>query len=134
MPHSTAETNGEMPSPNSKTLNHLSSYPTVATGIDNFKSHPYGKKSIELVDSAYARFGKPVEPYLETPYQYTKPYLEKADQLGDKALETVEGRFPIMKVKPETIWETGKSWAFWPYQYATDTWQGKSTTRAALSR
>jgi len=126
MPHSTGATNGDTPSPNSKTLNHLSSYPTVATGIDTFKSHPYGKKSIELVDQAYTRFGKPVEPYLETPYQITKPYLDKADELGDRALGTVEGAFPIVKEKPETIWETSKSWAFWPYQYASETWGGES--------
>lgn len=125
MPHSTTETvvNGDS-SPSSKTLSHFTSYPTVASGIDTFKANPYGKKSIELVNGTYARFGKPVEGYLETPYQYAKPYVNKADELGDKALETVDGHFPIVKEKPETIYETGKSWVFWPYTYAVDAWNG----------
>lgn len=123
MPHSTTETvvNGDT-SPSSKTLSHITSYPTVASGIDTFKANPYGKKSIELVNNTYTRFGKPVEGYLETPYQYAKPYVSKADELGDKALETVDGHFPIVKEKPETIYETGKSWVFWPYNYAKNAW------------
>lgn len=131
MPHSTTETvvNGDT-SPSSKTLSHITSYPTVASGIDTFKANPYGKKSIELVNNTYTRFGKPVEGYLETPYQYAKPYVSKADELGDKALETVDGHFPIVKEKPETIYETGKSWVFWPYTYATNAWNDElSKTR-----
>lgn len=130
MPHSTTETvvNGDT-SPSSKTLSHITSYPTVASGIDTFKANPYGKKSIELVNNTYTRFGKPVEGYLEAPYQYAKPYVSKADELGDKALETVDGHFPIVKEKPETIYETGKSWVFWPYNYAKNAWDGTSILR-----
>lgn len=133
MPHSTTETvvNGDS-SPTSKTLSHITSYPTVASGIDTFKANPYGKKSIEIVNGTYARFGKPVEGYLETPYQYAKPYVNKADELGDKALETVDGHFPIVKEKPETIYETGKSWVFWPYNYAKDAWTGESRSTFPL--
>ncbi|KAK6431285.1 hypothetical protein LTR95_012555 [Oleoguttula sp. CCFEE 5521] len=127
MPHSTAETIVNGDSPTSKTLNHFTSYPTVASGIDAVKAHPYGKKSIELVDQAYNRFGKPVEPYFETPYQYAKPYVAKADELGDKALHRVDGTFPLVKEQPETIWETGKSWAFWPLSYAQEAWNDEYT-------
>jgi hypothetical protein len=134
MPHATTDTmasNGDS-SPSSKMLSHLTSYPTVATGIDKAKSHPYGKKSLELVDQAYARFGKPVEPYLETPYQYTKPYLNKADELGDKALGKIEDTFPIMKENPDTILDTVVSMAYAPYNYAVETSQGMSSLFAHI--
>jgi hypothetical protein len=125
MPHSTgnAVVNGSS-SPSSKTLSKISSYPTVASGIDHFKANPLGKKSIEVVNGTYARFGKPVEGLLETPYSYAKPYVNKADELGEKALETVDSKFPIVNEEPGTIYETGKSWVFWPYTYALDAWTG----------
>lgn len=127
MPHATKESvvNGE---PSSKTLSHLSSYPAVSEGIETFKSNPYGKKSLEIVDNAYTRFGKPVEQYLETPYQYAKPYVSKADEFGDRALEQVEGHFPIVKEKTGTIVEKAKTTVFWPYSYLTDAWNGKSAS------
>lgn len=129
MPHSTSDAlvNGDSsPTSNSKTLSHITSYPVVASGIDTFKANPYGKKSIDVVNGTYARFGKPVEGYLETPYQYAKPYVNKADELGEKALENIDGHFPIVKEKPATIYEKAKSWVFWPYNYANDAWTGIS--------
>lgn len=128
MPHSTSDAlvNGDS-SPSSKTLSHITSYPVVASGIDTFKANPYGKKSIDVVNGTYARFGKPVEGYLETPYQYAKPYVNKADELGEKALETVDGHFPIVKEQPETIYESIKSWILWPVTYAKDAWTDELT-------
>lgn len=128
MPHSTsnAAVNGASSSPSSKTLSKISSYPAVASGIDHFKANSLGKKSIDVVNGTYSRFGKPVEGLLETPYSYAKPYVNKADELGEKALETVDSKFPIVNEEPGTIYETGKSWVFWPYTYAIDTWTGKS--------
>lgn len=127
MPHSTSDAlvNGDS-SPSSKTLSHITSYPVVASGIDTFKANPYGKKSIDVVNGTYARFGKPVEGYLETPYQYAKPYVNKADELGEKALETVDGHFPIVKEKPETIYESIKNLVFFPVTYTKDAWTGTS--------
>jgi len=128
MPHSTgnAVVNGSS-SPSSKTLSKFSSYPTVASGIDHFKANPLGQKSIDVVNGTYARFGKPVEGLLETPYSYAKPYVNKADELGEKALETVDSKFPIVNEEPGTIYETGKSWVFWPYTYALDAWTDELT-------
>lgn len=125
MPHSTSDAlvNGDS-SPSSKTLSHITSYPVVASGIDTFKANPYGKKSIDVVNGTYARFGKPVEGYLETPYQYAKPYVNKADELGEKALETVDGHFPIVKEKPETIYESIKNLILFPVTYTKDAWTG----------
>ena len=129
MPHSTgnAVVNGSS-SPSSKTLTKISSYPAVASGIDHFKANPLGRRSIDVVNGTYARFGKPVEGLLETPYSYAKPYVNKADELGEKALETVDSKFPIVNEQPGTIYETGKSWVFWPYTYALDAWTGKSSS------
>ncbi|KAJ8611462.1 hypothetical protein MRB53_037981 [Persea americana] len=134
MPHSTTEqiVNGD--SNSSKTISHLTSYPAVSEGIETFKSNPYGKKSLEIVDNAYARFGKPVEPYLETPYSYAKPYVSKADELGDKTLDTIEGHFPIVKDNTKTIVEKAKGTAFWPYHYLTETWNDEYTKTANHNR
>ena len=84
------------------------------------------------MNGTYARFGKPVEGYLETPYQYAKPYVNKADELGEKALETVDGHFPIVKEQPETIYESIKSWILWPVTYAKDAWTGMMLLLPAL--
>ncbi|EMC95840.1 hypothetical protein BAUCODRAFT_34609 [Baudoinia panamericana UAMH 10762] len=125
MPHATKErsnnmTNGDMQS--SKTLSHVTSYPVVNDAIETFKSYPIGKKSIEIADEAYQRFGKPVEPYLETPYSYAKPYVQKADELADSGLKQVDTHFPIVTEDTNTIIDTAKSYAFWPYNYAVNTY------------
>ena len=134
MPHATEETltNGEQPQ--SKFLNHLNSYPVVSDGVETFKSNSYGRKSLDLADSAYQRFAKPVEPYLETPYSYAKPYVAKADELADSGLGHVDQRFPIVKEDTNTIIEFGKGLVWWPFrtaaqgkEYVVSTWQGKST-------
>ena len=132
MPHATSEpmVNGDKTS--SKFLSHLNSYPVVSDGVETFKSHPVGKKSLELADNAYARFGKPVEPYFETPINYAKPYAAKADELADSGLGHVETRFPIVKEDTNTIVDKGKSVIWFPFKVANDgkeyvvnTWTGK---------
>lgn len=126
MPHATETlTNGEKSS--SKFLSHLTSYPAVHDGIETYKSNPYGKKSLEFADGAYSRFGKPVEPYLEKPYTYAKPYVQKADELGVSGLTKIEGHFPIVKEQTGTIVDTAKSYIFWPYTYVFDTWNDEYT-------
>jgi hypothetical protein len=120
MPHAT--TNGEKNS--SQFLGHLTSLPAVSDGIETFKTNPYGKKSLEVADDAYSRFGKPVEPYLKTPYSYAEPYIQKADELADSGLSHVETHFPIITKDTKTIIETTKSYVFWPYQYVSKTYGG----------
>ncbi|KAK3706170.1 hypothetical protein LTR37_012871 [Vermiconidia calcicola] len=140
MPHATNEvanmTNGEKPS--SKFISHLTQYPVVSDSVETFKSNPYGKKSIELADSAYQRFGKPVEPYLETPYNYAKPYVAKADEIADDRLSRIESRFPIVKEETNTVVDKGKDLAFWPITLAGDgknylvgTWQDEYNKTAS---
>jgi hypothetical protein len=125
MPHATeALTNGEKPA--SKFLSHITSYPVVSDGIETYKSNPVGKKTLELADGAYNRFAKPVEPYLERPYGYAKPYVQKADEMADNGLNKVEGHFPIVKEDTKTVVNTAKNYIFWPYSYLATTWQGQS--------
>jgi len=119
MPHAT--TNGENAS--SQFINHLTSLPAVSEGIETFKSNPYGKKSLEVADNVYSRFGKPVEPYFETPYKYAQPYVQKADELADSGLSTVESHFPIVTKDTSTIIDTTRSYVFWPYNYVTGTYR-----------
>jgi hypothetical protein len=126
MPHATETlTNGDKSlSSSSQFISHLTSLPAVNDGIETFKSNPYGKKSLEIVDGAYTRIGKPVEPYLQTPYSYAKPYVQKADELADSTLSWGEKQFPIVKEDTHTIVDTAKGYVFYPYSYLSKTWQG----------
>jgi hypothetical protein len=131
MPHATTDdtmgshtqTNGTS-TPTFKTLDHVTSYPVVSDSISAVKSHPYGKKSLDLAHDAYQRFGKPVEGYVQGPYSYVKPYVTKADELADSGLSQVDTRFPIVKEDSGTVIETAKGYVMWPFNYYTSTYNG----------
>jgi len=97
---------------------HLTSYPIVSDGIDNFESHPFGAKSISLTKETYTRFVAPFTPYLRTPYAYASPYISQADSLADSSLATLESHFPIVKRDTATVLDTTKSYALYPVQLA----------------
>ena len=99
---------------------HLTSYPVVSDGIETFRSNPYGAKSIEVADGAYTRFGKPLTPYLRTPYNLAEPYIQKADSLADSGLQSVDQHFPIVKQDTHAVVDTAKSYAVWPLHLAGD--------------
>jgi len=131
MADSSPTTNGDVPQ--SLTLNHLTSYPIISTGISTFSSHPYGAKSLELVQSAYSSFNSNlyprIHPYLVTPYSYVKPYLAKADNFGDSTLSSIDARFPIVRSEPSSIQESLQSTANYPFalagqgkEYVLTTW------------
>ena len=135
MPHATgseALVNGDKSS--SQFIDHLTSYPVVSDSIETFKSNPYGKKSLELADSAYSRFAKPVEPYLETPKQYVAPYAKKADELAVSGLSHVDNTFPIVKEDTNTIVDKGKSLIWFPFKVAGDSKDYVVTTYNGMSR
>ncbi|KAK3683847.1 hypothetical protein B0T22DRAFT_263467 [Podospora appendiculata] len=91
------QVNGDVPHAHSAFLDHITSYPLVNDSIETFKSNPYGKRSLELGDSAYRTFAAPFLSMLSRPYQYVSPYVKKADDLGDKTLCKVDEKFPIVK-------------------------------------
>lgn len=114
-----ATVNGDLPQ--SSFLSHLSSYPVVSDGISTFKGNPYGAKSIDLTNAGYAKFVKPTFPYLETPASYAKPYVAKADELGDKLLSKVDERIPVVKSETKEIKGTIFSYVSWPLDKAGET-------------
>ncbi|KAI9827120.1 MAG: hypothetical protein M1819_007011 [Sarea resinae] len=109
--------NGEKPS--SQFISHLASLPVVSDSISTFKSNPYGKKSIELADTGYAKFAKPVLPYLSGPYGYVSPYVHKVDSIADSGLGKVEETFPIVKEDTEKLKDNVISVAFFPLHIAS---------------
>jgi len=108
----TPMTNGDKPQ--SQFLSHLTSYPVVSDSITTYKSNVYGQKSIEIVVVAYDRFGKPIIPYLQGPYSYVAPYLEKADAIADQGLGKVEETFPIIKEDTEKVKNSAINFVFLP--------------------
>jgi len=113
-----ATINGDMPE--SYFLNHLTSYPIISDTIASFKSNPYGAKSIDLTNQGYVTFVKPTLPYFQTPYAYTKPYIAKADQLGDAALSKIDEKIPIVKSETVEIKNTVVDYAHWPLKKANE--------------
>lgn len=116
----TAQVNGEV-HPTSATFTHITQYPVVSDSLSYFKKNPYGQKSIELGDSAYQTFAKPVIPYLAKPYEYLSPYVKKADTIGDQVLSKVDERLPILKKPTEELWTDGKNIVLFPVRKGTET-------------
>lgn len=63
---------------------------------------------------------KPAFPYLQTPASLAKPYLVKADQLGDSFLTKVDEKVPIVKSETAEIKSTIFDYATWPMVKATE--------------
>jgi len=127
MPHSeTTETdttmapqvNGE--SPSSAFLSHLNSYPVISDSIKTFKSNPYGAKSLSLTSSGYEKLGKPLLPYLSTPYSFISPYVSAADSLGDSTLSTLDQKFPVVKKPTGELYDDAHSVVFFPLKKTSE--------------
>jgi len=118
--------NGDLPQ--SAVLSHFQSYPLVSDSIKTIQSNPYGAKSIELTNTGYSKFVKPTLPYFETPASYVKPYVAKADQLGDKFLSKFDEQVPIVKSETKEIQSTIFSYVNWPLETASNTKDWALTT------
>lgn len=57
-------------------------------------------------------------PYLQGPYSYVAPYVEKADSLADDGLAKVDTKFPIVKEDTSKIKGTVIDYAFLPLRLA----------------
>lgn len=86
----------------------------VNDGLSTFKANPLGQKSLEIADQAYRTFAAPLVPFLSKPLQYVTPYVKKADDLGDKALTTLDEKFPIVKKPTNEIVGDVKTIAMFP--------------------
>ena len=100
---------------------HLTSYPLVSDSISVVKENPYGAKSIDITNAGYTKFVKPTLPYFQTPAAYAKPYVAKADELGDKFLSKFDEKVPIVKTETKEIKGTIFSYVHWPLQKAGET-------------
>lgn len=114
-----ATLNGDIP--HSAVLSHIQSYPLVSDSIKTIQQNPYGAKSIELTNAGYAKFVKPTLPYFEAPASYAKPYVAKADELGDKFLTKFDERVPIVKSETKEIQNTILGYVNWPLETANTT-------------
>ena len=111
------QVNGNVASPAhySAFLEHLLNYPLIHDSVSTVKSNEYAQRSLKLGDSAYQTFAAPVLPYLAKPYQYVSPYVERADSIGDKTLDRIDARFPIVKKPTAELYNDTKSLIFFPY-------------------
>ena len=97
-------------------------YPVISDGVHTFKSNEYGQRSIKLSDSAYKTFAAPILPYFSKPIEYVTPYVSKADELGDKTLDRIDERFPVVKKPTNDLYNDTKGLIFFPLN---KTLQGK---------
>lgn len=96
-------------------------YPIVHDGVDTFKQNPYGQRSIQLGNSAFETFALPLAPYLSRPFELVKPYLQKADSLGDQALSKVDQSAPFVKKPTNELYAGAKGIIGMPYKTGVET-------------
>ncbi|KAK0741854.1 hypothetical protein B0T21DRAFT_120845 [Apiosordaria backusii] len=101
-------------SPHSATIRHLLTYPCVQDGVRTVKSTSVGSKAVDLSNGVYQALSQNVWPYFAGPYGYVAPYVERVDSVGDKTLEVIEEKFPVVKKQPGEIVEGTKQIIFSP--------------------
>ncbi|KAM6536832.1 hypothetical protein FALCPG4_002814 [Fusarium falciforme] len=112
---SSPQVNGDVSAAHSAFLQHLLNYPVISDGVHTFKSNEYGQKSIQLSDAAYQTFAAPVLPWFQRPYQYVSPYVQKVDSLGDKTLDRIDEKFPVVMKPTEELYNDTKGLILLPY-------------------
>ncbi|KAK0674400.1 hypothetical protein QBC41DRAFT_11 [Cercophora samala] len=103
-------------SPHSATIRHLLTYPCVQDGVRTVKSTSVGSKVVDISNSTYQALYQNVFPYLAGPYGYVAPYVERVDSVGDKTLEVIEEKFPVVKKQPAEIVAGTKQIVFSPFR------------------
>ncbi|CRK37422.1 hypothetical protein HYQ45_005324 [Verticillium longisporum] len=118
-----AQVNGDVSSsaPSSAFVQHLLDYPVVHDGVASFKQNPYGQKSLQLSDSAYKTFAQPFIPYLAGPFEFVRPYLQKADTFGDQALSKVDQQVPFVKKPTNELYAGAKGIIALPFKTGVET-------------
>ncbi|KAK4078055.1 hypothetical protein Purlil1_12076 [Purpureocillium lilacinum] len=108
------QVNADMsPAHQSAIIQHLLKYPLIADAITTLKSK--AQRSIKLGDSAYQTFAAPVRSWIAKPYGYISPYVQRADSIGDKALNRIDERFPIVKKPTNELYNDTRSLVLLPY-------------------
>jgi hypothetical protein len=52
---------------------------------------------------------------LSKPYQYVSPYVQKVDSLGDKILDRIDERFPVVRNFTEEVYQDTRALTLLPY-------------------
>ena len=91
-------------------------YPIISDSVQTFKSNDYGQKTIQLGNNAYQTLTAPLLPWFSKPYQYVSPYVQKVDFIGDKSLDRIDERFPVVKKPTEELYDNIKVLILLPYQ------------------
>lgn len=94
---------------------HLLNYPVISDGITSFKANEYGQRSLQLGDSAYQTLAASVLPYLSKPYGFISPYVQRADSIGDKTLDRIDERFPVIKKPTSELYSDTRGLILLPY-------------------
>ncbi|KAH6959736.1 hypothetical protein BKA56DRAFT_637569 [Ilyonectria sp. MPI-CAGE-AT-0026] len=104
------QVHGDIPNPTHSSLfiQHLLNYPVISDGVHTFKSNQYGQKTFKLGDAAYQTFAAPVLPWFAKPYEYVLPCVQKVDSLGDKTLDRLDKRFPVVKKPTNDLYNETK--------------------------
>ena len=102
-------------------IKHLTSYPLIHDGIETYKSHPLGRKSIDLTQTGYSKFLAPFVPYAQGPYNsYAAPYVHKADAIASSGLSKLDERFPVVKSETAELKTSVLDLAYLPLRKATE--------------
>ncbi|KYK55224.1 perilipin MPL1-like protein [Drechmeria coniospora] len=111
------QVNGDVASPvhNSAFLQHILNYPLISDGITTVTANEYAQRSLKLGDSAYQTFARPVLPYFAKPYGFISPYVQRADSIGDKTLDRIDERFPIVMKPTSELYSDTCSLLLLPY-------------------
>jgi hypothetical protein len=87
--------------------------------VETLKATQIGATTLNLASNSYNSVIAPFHPYLQRPYSVARPYLARADELGDSGLSKLESYVPVVKEDTSVL----KGYAFAPYNYVTGTWQ-----------
>lgn len=96
-------------------LQHLLKYPVINDGIHTIKANEYGQRSINIGDSAYQTIAANLFPWIQRPYNYVSPYVNKADNLGDQTLNKIDERFPAVKKPTNDLYNETRSFVLLPF-------------------
>ncbi|KAJ6436297.1 perilipin-like protein, Mpl1 [Purpureocillium lavendulum] len=78
-------------------------------------SNEYAQRSIKLGYSAYQTLAVPVRPWIAKLYGYISPYVQRADSLGDKTLDRIDERFPVVKKPTNKLYNDTRRLILLPY-------------------
>jgi hypothetical protein len=103
---------------------HLLTYPAVQDSVRAFRENALGRLSIQLSNSAYQMVVRPVASLLNKPYGLVAPYVQRADQLGDQTLSTLEKKFPVVKKPSPELLSDARQAVYAPVRHVSEVYNG----------